>query len=116
MLPAAELDEAFEELARVAKKGAPVVMKLATRGSFDEFFSLYWEALYELGLTEYSPRLEGLSLERPTSSAAEELGDAAGLKDLRSVTVSEELNFADAQSFLTSPLIDMAFQCQNLKP
>ena len=109
LLPVAELDQAFEELARVAKKGAVVVMKLTTRGSFDELFSFYWEALYELGLTEYSPRLESLSTERPTASAAEEMADAAGWREIRSVTDREEFDFTDAETFFASPLINLAF-------
>src|SRR5262249_31051056 len=54
MLPPSEIGPALAELARVAKSGATVVLKLTTRGSFDEFFSIYWEALYNLGLLDYT--------------------------------------------------------------
>lgn len=104
-----DLAEAFDELARVAKPGAPVCVKLTTRGSFDEFFSLYWEALYELDLTAFSPGLEELILERLTIGDVEDLARAAGLKKVRSVTRKEEFEFDDAAAFFASPLIEVFF-------
>jgi ubiquinone/menaquinone biosynthesis C-methylase UbiE len=109
MLPPSQLGQAFAELLRVAADGATVAMKLATRGSFDEFFSIYWEALYDLGLTEYSPQLEGLITERLMVSDAEELAAAAGLKQIRCVTQKERFDFKDAATFLSSPLIETEF-------
>lgn len=104
-----DLAEAFDELVRVAKPGAPVCVKLTTRGSFDEFFSLYWEALYELDLTAFSSGLEALSLERLTIGDVEDLARAAGLKKVRSVTRKEEFEFDDAAAFFASPLIEAFF-------
>ena len=109
MLPTEDLEEAFAELARVARPKAFVCAKLATRGSFDEFFSLYWEALYELDLVSYSPRLEELITERLTVGDAEAAAAAAGLKAVRSVTRKERFDFEDAAAFFASPLIDAAF-------
>src|SRR5262249_24851594 len=51
MLPPSQMGKAFAELARVARRNAIVALKLTTRGSFDEFFSIYWESLYNLDLT-----------------------------------------------------------------
>ena len=68
MLPPSEIEPALAELARVANSGALVVLKLTTRGSFDEFFSIYWESLYNLGLLDYTPQLEGLITERLTAA------------------------------------------------
>ena len=45
---------------RVTKSGATIVLQLATRSSFDEFFSIYWEALHECGLEEFSQDVESL--------------------------------------------------------
>src|SRR5262245_12407393 len=36
------------EMVRVVKPGGRVVLKMTTHGSFDEFFSIYWEALHEV--------------------------------------------------------------------
>ncbi len=109
MLPPSEIGAALTELTRVAKKGATVVLKLTTRGSFDEFFSIYWESLYNLELLDYAPPLENLITERPTISDAEQLATAAGLKDVRSVTRKERFDYADGKEFFKSPLIETFF-------
>ncbi len=109
MAPPSELDPALVELLRVAKKDAPVVLKLTTRGSFDEFFSIYWEALHNLGLLEFAPQLEALITERLTVSDAEEIAAGAGLKNVRSVTKKERFDFKDGNTFLEAPLISAFF-------
>jgi len=109
MLPPSEVGAALAELKRVAKKGATVALKLTTRGSFDEFFSIYWEALYNLGLLEYTPRLESLITERLTVTDAENLAAGAGLKQVRSVTRKERFDYNDGREFLEAPLIETFF-------
>src|SRR5215475_4756033 len=109
MAPPSEIGPALAELARVAKKGATVVLKLTTRGSFDEFFSIYWESLYNLGLLEYTPQLEGLITERLTVSDAEQISIDAGLKHVRSVTSKERFDFGDGKEFFEAPLIETFF-------
>jgi ubiquinone/menaquinone biosynthesis C-methylase UbiE len=109
MLPPSEIGPALAELARVAKKGALVVLKLTTRGSFDEFFSIYWESLYNLGLLDYTPQLEGLITERLTVSDAEQLSIDAGLNHVRSVTRKERFDFKDGNEFFEAPLIETFF-------
>ena len=99
----------FAELARVARPGATVAIKLTTRGSFDEFFSIFWEALHEAGLDHLTPQLEALITERPTVTEVEKLARHAGLRHIHSVTRKEEFDFADARSFFTSPLIETFF-------
>lgn len=109
LLPPDRIESALEELIRVTKKGATVAVKLATQGSFGEVFSLYWEALYELNLIEYSPQLEELLTEWLTTGKAEELALDCDLRGVRGVTRSERLDFADGESFLKSPLIETMF-------
>jgi ubiquinone/menaquinone biosynthesis C-methylase UbiE len=104
-----EIGPALAELGRVAKKGATVVLKLTTRGSFDEFFSIYWESLYNLGLLDYTPQLEGLITERLTVSDAEQIAVDAGLKYVRSVTSKERFDYKDGKEFFESPLIETFF-------
>jgi ubiquinone/menaquinone biosynthesis C-methylase UbiE len=105
----ANIKPVLVELRRVVKEGATVVLKLATSGSFDEFFSIYWEALYNLNLTKYTPELEGLITERLTVSAAEQTATEAGLTQVRSVTQKERFDYSDAASFFNSPLIEIEF-------
>jgi ubiquinone/menaquinone biosynthesis C-methylase UbiE len=109
LLPHDEIEEALEELIRVAKKGATVAVKLATHGSFGEFYSVYWEALYDSNLIEYSPQLEEMITERLTVSNAETMSLDAGLQRVRSVTSNEKLEFSDGEAFLASPLIETSF-------
>src|SRR5262245_53449797 len=90
-----EVGPALAELKRVARKGATVVLKLTTRGSFDEFFSIYWESLYNLGLLDYAQQLEALITERLTVSDAEDLAIDAGLNDVRTVTSKERFDYKD---------------------
>ena len=107
--PANQIEAALEELIRVAKKGATVVVKLITHSSFGEFFSIYWEALYELGLIESSPQVEGLIKEHMPISEAEELMMDSGLQRVRSVTQKEQFTFKDAETFLSNPVIETRF-------
>jgi ubiquinone/menaquinone biosynthesis C-methylase UbiE len=104
-----EIGPALAELRRVAAKGATVVLKLTTRGSFDEFFSIYWESLYNLGLLDHTAQLEALITERLTVSDAEDLAIDAGLKDVRTVTSKERFDYKDGKEFFESPLIETFF-------
>jgi len=110
MLHAGDIEPLLNELVRVAEVDAPVVLKLTTHGSFDEFFSIYWEAIHDLGLDEQVwARLEALINERLTISDAEGMGARAGLRDLQSFTSKEEFAFESGEAFLDSPLIKDTF-------
>jgi ubiquinone/menaquinone biosynthesis C-methylase UbiE len=109
MLRADQIGTVIVELTRVAKQGAMIILKLATRGSFDEFFSIHWESLYNLDLTQYTPQLESLITERLTVSNAEQLAIDAGLEQVRSVTRKDRFDYPDAKAFFESPLIDTYF-------
>lgn len=110
MLPSSEIDPLLSEMARVARPGARVVIKLTTHGSFDEFFSIYWEALHDCGLDQdLWAELEGLIMERGTVSEAEEMARQAGLRGVESVTRKEEFFFAGGKEFFESPLIKDIF-------
>ncbi|MFZ4984907.1 MAG: methyltransferase domain-containing protein [Blastocatellia bacterium] len=97
------------ELSRLVRAGGTIISKLLVKGSFDEFFSIFWEALYELDLLEHWPKLERLIIAQPELSSFEEEATAAGLHRVRGVTSREVLTFADANEFLTSPLIRLPF-------
>jgi ubiquinone/menaquinone biosynthesis C-methylase UbiE len=109
MISPADLKAALSELRRVTRGGGTVAIKLATRGSFDEFFSIYWEALHDLGLDRLTPDLERLITERPTVGNAEEIAEASGLKRVHSVTRKERFDYDNAAAFLADPLIENAF-------
>jgi len=97
--------EMFSEMVRVAAPGATVALALPTFSSFGEFFSIYWEALHNLGLMDHERDVESLITVLPAVSTIEEIGDHAGLEALNSSTRIEEFDFESADKFLESPLI-----------
>lgn len=104
MRPVAEIQDDLVELRRVAGPGATVAVVLATHGSFDEFFSIYWETLFELDLLEYYPGLEKLIAERPTLSEMEAIAERTGLRDVHSEARKQTFEFEDAATFLGDPI------------
>jgi ubiquinone/menaquinone biosynthesis C-methylase UbiE len=110
MLPAQQLEKIFAEMIRVASYDAPVVLKLATHGSFDEFFSIFWEALLHAELADpLLGQLEGLINERLTVTAAEGLAKRLKLRQVASFVSREDFDFETAEAFLESPLIKDLF-------
>jgi len=106
MLRPGEIEDVLAEMARVARPEGRVILMLTTRGSFDEFFSIYWEALHDKGLADEAwTSLERLINERRTVSEMESLGERSGLRDIESFVSKEEFSFETADEFLESPLI-----------
>lgn len=97
--------EMLAELARVAALGSTVALVLPSFASFGEFFSIYWEALHDLGLAEHESDVESLITVLPQVSAVEEMAEQAGLDDVTSVTKTEVFDYASAEEFLNAPLI-----------
>ena len=106
MLSSAEAKAMLLQMLRVARRDAPVVMKMTTSGSFDEFFSVYWEALHEceLDAQTWAP-LEVMINERPTSAAAKAMAVAAALRNVKIVSSKEEFSYENEKDFLDAPLI-----------
>lgn len=106
MMAANDIEDVLSELVRVAVPDGLVVLKLTTRGTFDEFFSLYWEALLNEGVVDQVWRdLERLINERRTISDAEQMAERAGLREVKSLTTKEEFFFENGKGFIESPLI-----------
>ena len=95
----------FSEMVRVAAPGATIALALPTASSFGEFFSIYWEALHNLGLLTHEIDVEQLITELPTVTDVEQMADAEGLKDIASWTRIEEFDYDTGEQFLTSPLV-----------
>jgi ubiquinone/menaquinone biosynthesis C-methylase UbiE len=110
MLPVEQIEATLAEMIRVAEYDATVILKLTTHGSFDEFFSVYWEALLNAGLAgELLGKLEGLINERLTLSAAEKLAKRLKLRQVVSFVSRENFAFETAEDFLESPMIKDLF-------
>lgn len=101
-----QIDDVLAETVRVARPEGRVILKLTTRGSFDEFFSVYWEALHNAGMAdEVWTSLERLINERRTVSEAEIAAERSGLRQIESFVSREEFNYQTAADFLEAPLI-----------
>ncbi|HEU4390038.1 MAG TPA: methyltransferase domain-containing protein [Blastocatellia bacterium] len=110
LLAADQIEHLLIEMVRVARPGARIVLKIASHGSLDEFFSVYWEALHECGIDDAVwDKLRSLIEERRTISQAEDLGARAGLRDVQAFSKKEEFLFESGSDFLSSPLIEDIF-------
>ncbi len=79
---------------------------VVSRGTFDEFFSIYWEALYNCELAEeLGPALEKLLLVHPTKADIEEQAAAAGWRNVAVTIIKHNIGFESGTSFIESPLI-----------
>ncbi|HET8781404.1 MAG TPA: methyltransferase domain-containing protein [Pyrinomonadaceae bacterium] len=95
----------FAEMVRVAGPGATIALALPTASSFGEFFSIYWEALHNTGLTDHEGDVEQLITELPTISDVERMADDEGLVDVSTWTRIEEFDYESGEQFLNSPLV-----------
>jgi ubiquinone/menaquinone biosynthesis C-methylase UbiE len=99
------IPEMLRELARVAAPRAVVALVLPSFSSFGEFFSIYWEALHNLGLMDHEREVESLISVLPAVLRLEELAEQAGLEKVTSTTQIEEFDYASADAFLAAPLV-----------
>ncbi|MCI0490117.1 MAG: class I SAM-dependent methyltransferase [Blastocatellia bacterium] len=110
MLPANEIDGLLTEMVRVARPGARIVLKMITHGSFDEFFSIYWEALHEIGIADETwEALEALINERSTISDVETMAERAGLRRVENFISREDFFYETGDDFINSPMIEDTF-------
>jgi ubiquinone/menaquinone biosynthesis C-methylase UbiE len=110
MLPTYEIEDVLSEMVRVAQPDGRVVLKMVTRGSFGEFFSVFWEALMIAGVVEQvEGELERIINEHPTVSDAELMAERAGLNNVESFISKEEFLFETGEEFIESPLIKDRF-------
>lgn len=101
-IPPQELPIFLEEINRVAKKGGHVTFFLPTAGSFGEFFSILWEALFTSGMQEIGTQVEDLINEIPQNTQIEEIAEKAGLSNMQSKTKSEFFDYENGEEFMSS--------------
>ncbi len=98
------------EALRVASPEAPVAIKVQAGGSFDEFYSVLWEALHDVGIAdEVWARLEPIVTSRQSVSDAVGELRSAGLRHAKHHSTKEEWRFESARELLDSPLAGMLF-------
>src|SRR5215210_4744096 len=99
------LPEMISEMVRVAAPGGKVALSLVTYSSFGEFFSVYWEALRNLGIEDHEHDVESLITELPTIAAVETMATREGLDNVTSWMQIEEFDYESGEEFLNAPLI-----------
>lgn len=110
LLPKDKLAKQISELVRVLKPESKLAFYSTTKGSFDEFFSVFWEALYYCELSApLQEALEELINEWPAPKANEVLLQNAGLKSINSYTKKEVFTYKRAEEFFASPLMEKYF-------
>lgn len=105
LIPTQRVRGMFSEMVRVAAPDATIALALPTASSFGEFFSIYWEALYNTGLTERESYVEQLITELPTVSDVEQMAEDEALRDVTTSTRIEEFGYESGEQFLNSPLV-----------
>jgi len=105
LVPRDRVRKMFSEMVRVAAPGATILLALPTSSSFGEFFSIYWEALHNTGLTQLESDVEHLITELPTISETEEMAEDEGLTDVESWSRIEEFDYDSGEQFINSPLV-----------
>lgn len=105
LIAAERLPEIVAEMVRVAAPGGTVALTLPTASSFGEFFSVYWEALRNAGITNHEHDVESLITELPTVSEIERLAGREGLDNVSSWTRIEEFDYESGEEFLNAPLV-----------
>jgi len=95
----------LREMVRVAAPGAVVALSLPTFSSFGEFFSIYWEALYNCNLMDHESEVERLISTLPSAAILEEMAEQSGLEEISSWTRIEEFDYDSEEKFLNDPLI-----------
>ncbi len=103
------LDQMLAEMARVCQPGGTVSLKLLTHGSFDEVFSVLWEALSDCHLLDYTAAVEKLATDLPTVSDVQHLFARMGLENTHCFVERREFVFEKAVDFFASPLVEDYF-------
>jgi len=98
------LPRIIAEMVRVGRPGSQVAITLPTSSSFGEFFSIYWEALYNSEFAE-EVDIESLLNALPTVSELEEVVGGEGLGEVASWTEIEGFDYNSGEEFLNAPLI-----------
>lgn len=108
--PPESLGALAAEAMRVASPEAPVAIKVQAGGSFDEFYSVLWEALHDVGIAdEVWARLEPIVTSRPGVQDAVGVLRSVGLRHAKHHATKEEWRFESSREFLDSPLAGMLF-------
>lgn len=101
----AELEAFVAESVRVAEPGGEVAIMIPGAGSFGEIFSLLWEVLFNEDLGEHGAAAEQMIAELPSTTRIKEVGESAGLTNIRTASANELFEYDNGEAFISSPLV-----------
>ena len=97
--------EAFDLVAKATALSKKQVAFFApTASSFGEIYSLFWETLISLDLTQKGAEIERLIIDLPTVSNLEAAARNSGLDKIETISKSEFFEYEDGAAFVNSPL------------
>ncbi len=99
-----ELNDFLTKVVNFSNK--QVAVFLPTAGSFGEIFSLLWETLLNLEMSDGSAEIERLIAEIPTISKIKEIAGNLGLTKIETMAKSEFFEFDNGAAFVNSPLAE----------
>lgn len=97
------------ELVRLTRPGGAVGLVVPLRGTFEEFYDLYREALVAADLLAVEPSLDAFVEALFTPESLAESLRATGMEDVSIEPVRFELHFGSGEDFLLSPLVESLY-------
>ena len=104
-VPAADIEAFIEDTVRVARTGGDIAIFLPSAGSFGEIFSVMWEVLFNLEMTEHLGMIETLIADLPTVGRIEELAKRSGVVNINTQMATEGFEYENGAAFIASPLV-----------
>lgn len=105
LVPAPNIVEFVNEVARVASPGGTVLVMLPTAGSYGEIFSLLWEVLLDQSSGSGENAANELIGAIPSRSKLEEIAKATGLEKIEIHIANEIFEYEDGAAFAAAPLV-----------
>lgn len=95
---------------KLLRKGGNLVVKYLSRGSFDEFYSVFWEALFACGMSDkYLCRLENLIYRYRTIEEFELYLKSMQMRSIKNYQQKQRFVFESSNDFFNSPIISGYF-------
>lgn len=104
-VPVSDLLPIWQEIYRVTEEEGNVAFVLPTAGSFGEFFSIFWQALFELKLEDLGAEVEKLITDLPKIDDVKDVAANAGFRKVETETKLEVFEYDLGEDFIRSPLI-----------
>lgn len=99
----------INESHRVLKKGGTFCATTNLTGTFDEFYMLFKESLYELGFEKYLKQLDNHINHRGTEESSIKLFENSGFKIVNVIKTEQSMRFYNGSAFLNHSFIIIGF-------